>query len=423
MLIRYFAIVVSLFFSSFLAADWPQWRGPDHSGHVGKGEKVPSTLPESPQVLWRVKTGEGLSSPVVSAGRVYLFEAQNGIETIRSLNAETGAGIWQTPIDKTFSDSQGPSGPRSTPLVNGDYLYAQSCRGELQCLNITDGSLVWRLNYSTNFGAGFFGENGNAAGSTRHGNTGSPLIHGSFLYALAGSTNGAGVICLDKKTGALLWKSVNERAGYAPPIMAKIGGANQLVCFMAESVTGLDPQSGKILWRHPVKTSLARHVTTPIVIDDMVIVGSHQFGEVGIKITPSGTGWTAEQAWLNKEAAMNYSSPVVVGDHFYGVGPHRDLICVEGRTGKIAWAKQDVFSSSPDKTHGAFLVFNDHILTLTDTGELVLFESNKNEMRHVSRTQVCGLNWCNPAYANGRLYVREGIKKTGELLCLQLVEK
>ena len=423
MLLRFVATYLVFGFLTLRAGDWPQWRGPARSGHVPQGEAVPSALPETATVRWRIKSGEGLASPVVSQGRVFLFEAQNGFETLRALQTETGADIWSVTIDKAFGDSQGPAGPRCTPLVDGDRVYAQSCRGELQCRRVGDGSLIWSLNYSTNFAAGFFGENGQAAGATRHGNSGSPLVHGPFLYALAGSTNGAGVICLDKTNGTLIWKSVHEKAAYSPPIIANVGGMDQLICFMAESLQGLDPKSGSVLWRFPIKTSLARHVTTPIAFGDLLIVGSHQFGQVGVKVTREGQGWKADQAWLNKEAAMNFSSPVVVGDHFYGVGPNRDLICVEGRTGKIAWAKQGIFSTSPDKTHGAFLVLHDHILALTDSGELVLFAADPAHARDISRTQVCALNWCNPAYANGRLYVRDGIKKSGELLCLDLLQK
>ncbi len=424
MFIRFVAtLFFALGFLSVQAGDWPQWRGPARTGHVPKGEAVPATLPETIPVRWRLKTGEGLSSPVVSAGRVFLFEAKDGFESLSALHVDSGSNLWSSVIDKVFGDSQGPSGPRCTPLVDGGSVYAQSCRGELQCLSVKDGSLIWKLNYSTNFGSGFFGENGAAAGATRHGNTASPLIHGKFLYALAGSTNGAGVVCLDKKSGTLIWKSVSEKAAYSPPIMATVAGSDQLVCYMAESVQGLDPKTGAVLWRFPIKTALARHVTTPIVIGDIVIVGSHQFGEVGIKLSREGTAWKAEQAWLNKETAMNFSSPVVVGEHFYGVGPQRNLICVEGQTGKIAWSKEGIFTTSPDKTHGAFLVLNDRVLTLTDSGELVLFAADPTQVRELSRTQVCGLNWCNPAYSNGRLYVRDGTKKTGELLCLELLKK
>lgn len=91
-----------------------------------------------------------------------------------------------------FTDTQGPRGPRNTPLVDGDRVYAVSCRGELRCLRTTDGALVWRANYVTNFGAVFIGEQGAATGATRHGNDGSPLVDGPHLIAQVGGTNDAG---------------------------------------------------------------------------------------------------------------------------------------------------------------------------------------------------------------------------------------
>jgi outer membrane protein assembly factor BamB len=395
-----------------LAADWPQWRGPQRTGY--STERL-ETLPAEPKVNWKIATTEGLSAPVVAGGKVFLFEAEDGKEVLRALNVADAKVLWSTPIDDVMKDNQGPAGPRCTPVVDGDRVYAVSCRGELQCLETATGKKVWSVNYVKDFGAVFIGEKGTAPGASRHGNNGSPLIAGDRLYACAGGTNEAGVVCLDKKTGAVIWKSQSEQAGFAPPVVLNVNGREELICFMASGALALD-FNGKLLWRFPVKTAFSRHVATPVGYKDIVVVSSHQAGMFGIRVSADG----AEQAWVSKEAAMNFSSPVVVGQYLYGVGPKADVICVDIMTGKLMWTKAGYFSTSADKTEGACIVFGEKILLLTDGGRLVLFEANPNEFKEVATAQVCGLNWCNPAFADGNLYVREGVKTTGQLTSVSL---
>ena len=308
------------------AADWPQWRGPLRTGHVPAGVAVPETLPAEPKVFWRVKAGEGFSSPIVAAGKVFLFDNQEGRETLRALDPADGHELWRTVIDDTFKDSQGPPGPRCTPLVDGARVYAQSCKGELQCLAGADGKKIWGVNFTKGFGAVFVGEKGQAPGATRHGNNGQPVIDGDRIFVSVGSTNGAGMVCLDKATGRVIWKSQNEIAAYAPPIIATMAGKKQVVNFMADAVLGLDVADGKLLWRFPVKTAFARHVTTPVVLDDMVVVASHEVGLMGLNISRTGADFKVERAWLSKEGAMNFSSPVAVGKNLYGLGPAKNII-------------------------------------------------------------------------------------------------
>lgn len=402
------------------AADWPQWRGPLRNGHVAAGVAVPETLPPEPKTLWRVKAGEGFASPVVAAGKVFLFDNQGGKETLRALSTADGQELWRTVIDDAFRDGISPPGTRSTPLVDGTRVYAQSCKGELQCLDVADGKKIWGVNFTRDFGAVFTGEKGQAPGATRHGNTGQPVIDGDRMFVSVGSTNGAGMVCFDKATGRVIWKAQNEIAAYAAPMIATVAAQKQIVNFMADAVLGLDPSNGKLLWRFPVKTAFARHVTTPVILDDMVVVSSHQVGLMGLKVSRAGDKFKVEQAWLSREGAMNFSSPVAVGDSLYGLGPAKNIVCIDIPTGKTRWSKEGWITTSADKAHAAFMVMGKNILTLTDGGLLVLFAADPAECREIGRAQICGANWCNPAYVDGTLFVREGLKTTGELLRVAL---
>lgn len=415
-----FSVAISLVFDLH-GGDWPQWRGPARDGHVLSGARVPSALPADPKVIWRLKIGEGFASPLVAGGKVFYFDNQAGKETLHAIDAADHRELWRATIDDTFEDGQGPPGPRCVPLVEGERVYAQSGKGELQCLRVADGKLIWRVNFLQDFGASFIGEDSKVPGAAEHGYTAVPVIDGERLIACVGGTNGAGVVCFDKRTGKLVWKSQDDLASYSAPIVATLAGVKQAVCFTVEGLIGLDVNDGKLLWRLPHKSSYGRNVTTPVVAGDWIVTGSYQNGSIGVKISADGTGQRAEQVWLNKAAAMNFTSPIVFGQHVYGLGPAKNLFCLEVETGKIIWSKEGYFNTAPNAAYAAFLGLGKNILVSTDGGQLILIAADPAEFRELSRAQVCGLNWCSPAYADGRLYIRDGITTTGNLFCVELL--
>jgi outer membrane protein assembly factor BamB len=402
--------------------DWPQWRGVDRTGRVAAGASVPDSLPAEPKIVWRIAVGEGFASPVVAAGKVFYFDNQKGQEMLHAVGAADAKEIWRTAVDSTFQDEQGPPGPRCTPVVDGGFIYAQSGKGELACLNVAHGERVWRVNFLHDFGSAFLGEDSKVPGAAEHGYTAAPLVVGDRLIACVGGTNTSGIVCFGKNNGGVLWKSQDDLASYAAPVLARLAGVTQAVCFTVDGVIGLNPEDGRLLWRIPLKTPSGRNCATPVIVDDWVVVGSYRAGLVGIKVTKEGEVLTAQQKWVTKEASVNFSSPVGVGGYIYGLGPTRNLFCVDAKTGRVAWSKTGYVLSSADVAHASFLAMREKILVCTDTGELVLLRADSNECQDLGRVQVCGKNWCNPAYADGRLYIRDGIQGAGHLFCIELTE-
>jgi len=402
---------------SCLAADWPRWRGPDGTGHVPRGVAVPKTLPAEPAILWRVRIGSGLGSPVVSGGKVFYLDNQQKKEIVHAADAASGKDLWTATLDDVHEDFPSEPGPRTTPVVDGDRVYVQSCRGEFQCLDVADGKPVWRVNFVKDFGAVYIGEKGSAVGAARHGYAGPPLVDGDRLIVGVGGTDGASVVCFNKRDGKVLWKSQNDVPGYDGPVIATIAGVKQVLSFTAEAVIGLDAADGAPLWRVPVKTAFGRHVTTPIVVGDMVLVSSHQAGLMGIRVSKDGDAFKAEPAWVSKKLACNVSDPVAIGTSLYGLGPGNLLFCADVRTGEPAWAESDFFSGMLEKGYASFLVMGDNLLILAERGQLLLVAADPKECRLVGKTEVCGKNWCNPAYADGKLFLRDA----RELRCVQLM--
>lgn len=393
------------------ASDWPGWRGPVRDGHAPAKSKPLESLSREPRVLWRLKIGAGLASPIVAGDKVFYLDNQTNKETAHAIDRETGRELWQSPVDDVFSDSQYAAGPRCTPLVDGDRLYAQSSKGLLRCLNVADGKQLWSLNYTQDFNAVFIGERGLAQGGHRHGFTASPWVDGSRLILSVGDTNGAGIVCADKKSGKVLWKSQTDRVGNAAPITALVGGARprQVIAFTVEGLIGLNLDNGNLLWRVPLTSTYGRHVSTPTVVGNIVMVGSHMRGTIGVELSPEkgAKAWNAPVKWESKECTLNFASPVAAGDCLYGLGMTKNVFCLEAKTGKTLWSKTGLISTSAEKAHAGFVVVGKNILMLSDTGEVILFAADPQGYRELGRAQVCGANWCNPAYADGKLFVRD----------------
>ncbi len=400
------------------ADDWPQWRGPDATGIVPKGVRVPTTLPTEPEVVWRAPIGDGWAPLVVAKGVLYYLDAQEGKEVVHAVDAATGQERWRHPLDVLFSDSGSVPGPRTAPLVDGDRVYVQSCYGEFRCLSVADGKVLWRTRFSEDFGAMRPAEVGDNPGGIRHGYSSPPAVDGDRLIVAVGSEKGASLVCFDKRDGKVLWKSQNDPPGHLGPIVTTVAGVKQVAAFTAIACIGVDIKTGALLWRLPIETRNGRHAMTPIVSGGMVVVGSIDTGLTGIRVTRKGAGLTAEKAWNLPSLGVNFYSPVALGPMVYALGPGDSLNCVDARTGAIVWKKDRFFAGLVHSEYIAPMGMAGNLLILTDGGQLLLLRPDGKDCRELGRATVCGRNWAGPAYANGCLYLRDA----RELKCVRLVK-
>jgi outer membrane protein assembly factor BamB len=310
-----------------------------------------------------------------------------------------------------FEDEWGP-GPRSTPIIDGDRVYVQSCTGEFRCLNLADGKPIWSVNFEKDFGVHFLGSKANEGTASRRGNDGCGIIDGDRIFLPVGSTSGDSLVAFDKLTGKVLWKSQSDEAAYSSLMVAMLGGVKQVIYFSAEALMGIEAASGKLLWRVVLRTDAKRHAATPVIFSDSVIVNSQTIGLICLRITREGADLNASQAWANKEQKINVATPLLVDHFLYSQGVARNLICVDAATGKLMWSQEGF-----GEKHSAGIVLGKNLLFMTDRGELVLLAADPGKYTELGRIQVSGKTWNSPAYANGKLYVREGLTSGWKLTC------
>jgi len=197
-----------------LAGDWPQWHGPSRDCRIPDGEPLPASLPGDLKAVWKTPVGSGFSSPVVAGGRLVYLDENGKEEVAHLLDAATGKEIWKVPFADRFEDEWG-AGPRSTPFVDGDRVYAQSCSGEFRCFALADGKVIWGTSFQKDFGVKFLGSKASSGTATRRGNNGSGIVDGGAVIVPVGSTEGATLVAFDKLTGKILWKSGDDEAAYS----------------------------------------------------------------------------------------------------------------------------------------------------------------------------------------------------------------
>ncbi|MBL9168429.1 MAG: PQQ-binding-like beta-propeller repeat protein [Verrucomicrobiales bacterium] len=398
------------------AADWPQWRGVQRDGQVA-GEAPPASLSADLKPLWRLPVGPGLAAPVVAGDTLVYLDEQSGQETVHIVSASNGKVLRQTSFAEGFGDEWG-RGPRSTPVLDGDRVYVQSCMGEFRCLNLSDLSTRWRTHFEKDFGVIFVGTKVLEGAAIRRGHNGSAVIDGDRILVPVGSTNGATFVCFDKRTGTVLWKSMSEETAYSSPVISTLAGIRQLVALTADSLVGIQVETGRLLWRFPIKTAAKRHALTPVVLgDDRVVVASHSYGMVCVQVVKSTESLTVKQLWLNRELKVNLSTPTRSGSSLFGFGGTTDYLCINPDTGAIRWS-QPGFGKGAKTDFVATIAVGDKLITLNEAGQLSLLAASPEKFESLGQVQVCGKTWSHPAYARGRIYVRDG----RELQCFALTD-
>ncbi|MGB8170431.1 MAG: PQQ-binding-like beta-propeller repeat protein [Chthoniobacteraceae bacterium] len=402
-------VAAALAVSFSASADWPQWRGPNRDAVVKDPNHKLEKLPAEPKVLWKIDAGPGQSSPVVAGGKLVFLDAQNDQETAHCVDAASGKILWSTPVGPTveFSPAYG-GGPRCTPLIDGDRVYAQSSGGEFRCLALADGKKIWGVSFGSDYGATFIGnKSGDPAAketaSRRHGNNGCAVIDGDRIFVPVGSVNDATLVCFDKKTGKELWHAGTDNTAYSSVMFGTLAGVKQAVHFTADALMGVDAANGKILWRVPLKTGAKRHACTPVISGDTVTVASTSIGTQKFKIVKNGAEFVAEKAWENSACKTILGTPTLVGKNMFTIGPtdRTDLQCLDFETGNQLWAQKGL------SDYASLTVVNDRILVLNSTGELLLVKADPAKYEELGRVQLCAKTWASPAYLDGNIFVKD----------------
>ncbi len=284
-------------------------------------------------------------------------------------------------------------GPRGTPTIDGDRLYAEGGNGDLTCLEAATGKTIWHLNLVADLKGGRPG----------WGYSESPLVVGDLLIVTPGGDDGT-IAALNKQDGSVVWRSddVKQQAQYSSPVVAEIAGIKQVVQFAYENVFGVTLKAGDALWSYSRANNRTANVTTPIIAGDHVLASSaYGRGSGLVKISnQAGKRQQADEVYFQNKLANHHGGLVKVGEDVYGFG--RGLMCMDFLTGEIVWQDRSVGKGS--------LVYADGMLyCLGERYQMALVEATPDEYREHGRFKIDAFgrpSWPHPVVANGRLYIR-----------------
>jgi outer membrane protein assembly factor BamB len=354
-------------------------------------------------VVWQVKDiGSGYSTPSVVGDRLYLLSNEGlDSEFVQALAAKDGKRVWSQRIGKVGNPDQQPKYPaaRSTPTVDGDWLFALGSDGDLACLDRATGTARWQKNLRKEYG----GQPGTWAYSE------SPLVDGEAVVCTPGGAT-ATLVALSKKTGELIWKCATpggDQAAYASAIVDKAGGVRQYVQMLQKGLVGVEARTGKLLWRYDrtAKGSPAV-IPTPVAGGDFIYSAGARSGGGGVRLKVNGGTFEAEQVYFSPRLPTSVGGAVRVGEFLYGTSAGA-LLCLEFTTGTVKW---DDRSIAP-----AALCYADGRLYLHgENGEVALVEAAPEAYREKGRFRPTeapdrgsSKAWAYPVIADGRLYIRD----------------
>ena len=363
---------------------------------------------EGPQLLWQVHDiGDGYSTPSVVGDRIYLM-SNRGLENefVQALSTRDGKVIWTTRVGKVGNPEQEPNYPkaRSTPTIDGNLLYALGSDGDFVCLDAKTGKILWQKNLRKDF-AGKPGEWAYAE---------SPLVDGDIVVVTPGGEQ-ATMIAMNKKTGAVIWKSAvpgGDPAGYTSAIIVQAAGRKQYVQFVEKGMIGVDAKTGQFLWRYKEVAKGPAQYFTPVARGEYVYGGALSIGGALVRLKPDGAGVTAEQVYFERGLPQGIGGAVVVGDYLYGADTTGHLQAIEFATGKVKWNVNDFGGSSLAYADGNLYVHN-------QDGDMALIEATAEAFREKGRFtppnqpnkkkagQFSERAYAHPVIANGRLYIRD----------------
>ena len=383
------------------ALDWPQWRGPRRDG-VSSETGLASRWPASgPDLIWKVKTGEGYSAPSIAAGRLFLLVQDGDHEAVVCWDADKGTEHWRHRYPAHFSNRESGVGPHASPTIDGDRVYTVGATGMLFCLAVGDGKVIWAHDLLNEF----------KVANQEYGVSFSPLIEGDLVITVPGGVGGNSIVAFDKKDGHLVWKTLNDRAGYSSPVAATIAGKRQIVMLTAEAVHGVSTEDGKPYWKYPWPLFKDCNVATPLVVGDYVFLSSgYSKGCALLEISTGGNGaMEARPVYEHNRMRNWFSCSVLYRDHLYGFD-EAFLVCMEFRTGKVLWKKRGY-------GRGSLMAADGHLIIMGEHGQLVLAEANPERFVEQSSCKILNdKTWTTPVLANGKLYVRD----EEQLLCLKV---
>ncbi len=389
-----------------MAEDWPQWRGPRGDGISSEKNLLQQWPDGGPTRLWSIPMGDGYASPIVHKGVIYMFSQNGKIDTLTALNAKTRKNVWLPKAYETKFNGKGYPGPRATPTIDGNRIYTHGGGGDVVCRKLDDGELLWRTNVLDQTGSK----------PITWGSASSLLVDKKHVYAQCGK-GGPTAVALDKKTGAIAWKSqASTPAGYAPIVKTTVDGAEQLLVFGGSEIIAMTPDAGKTIWTIPHETNYKINASTPVIHKGWgLFINGYKNGKTTM-VELQKAGRTVK--WQTTDLRTKFVTPILQDGVLY-INNRGTITAANWTDGEILWKCDDKRLNLG--AGGSMVRVGDLLITLSEKGMLSLAKATPEGVEFRGQTQLFKQKntWSTPLIYDGKLFV----KGNKELVCLDIAAK
>ena len=380
---------------------WPDWRGVHRDGLVAK---LPEKLSSTPKLIWKKAGVNGAVAGLsVDNGRLLVAERDFADEkdVYRCFDASSGESLWRVSFPAKGNLDYG-NAPRAAPVILGDRAYLLGAFGDLRCLDMTDGKVVWQRQLMQEFSARL----------PTWGMCSPPLIVDDMLVVNPGGSN-ASIAALDLASGATRWTTPGGPAAYAAFIRAQGGGRDQIIGYDQGSLGGWDSKSGKRLWQLVPPVQGDFNVPTPIMLNGELLVSTENNGTRLYSFNSAGRIIPTPRAHF-KDLCPDTTTPVVTNGRVFGVSKER-IYCLDAKTLKQIW----VLDEEGLGDHASIVADDKRVLVFTIRGELILLDAAAGESPVISRVNLFSEDvevYAHPALVGTRLFARG----SDSVLCVDL---
>lgn len=390
-------------------ADWPQWRGPLRDNISPDTGLLQAWPEEGPPLAWKATgIGRGFSGVAVVGDRIYTMGDLDGSQYVICLNAADGKHVWAERIGNEW-EPKGYAGPRCTPTVDGNFVYAVGAHGDIACFNAKTGKPVWHRSFPDDFrgrmhsGWGF---------------SESPLVDGNLVICTPGGRE-AMLAALNKKTGEEVWRTsvpeLGDRGGdgaaYSSIVISNACGVKQYVQLVGRGLIGVDAKTGKFLWGYNRVANGTANIPTPLVQGDYVF-GSTGYGTGAclLKIEKTGSGLEAKEQYFleHKDFQNHHGGMIMLGDHIYAGHGHNAgaPTCLDWKTGKTVWRE----NRGPGQGSAAVGYADGNLYFRYQNGTVALIGATTDGYELKGKFDLPDVqqpSWPQPVIIGGKLYLRE----------------
>lgn len=391
-----------VFISAPVHAQWDQWGGPNQDFKVKTKGLAMHWPAEGPKKLWSHDIGEGYAGIVVEKGRLYTMCRRGDQEVILALKEDTGEKLWECAYDSPIHPKhvkEFNAGPRGTPVYADGRLYAIGCSGKMHCVNAVTGKIIWKHDLWEEFKGTFL----------NHGYSSSPFVYKGLVITLVGG-EGHGIVAFDAKTGKVAWQKHDFDNSYATPKLIDLDGQEQLVCFMANEVIGINPETGKLYWRFEHSNQYKQNISMPVWGKDHILFISSpgDAGSRGLELTKKGKRTTVKEMWNNPKVSIHHTNAIRIGDYVYtssggrgGAGGPGLLYAVNVKTGELAWRERGFAKANCLYADGLLII-------LDEDGNLGLATATPELLEVRCKAQILGSrSWTVPTLVGHKLFLRD----------------